>query len=236
MKNKILSISILAILAPLILHFSLFTWNFKGVDGDWLGFFGSYFGLLGAFAIASMQFNKQKTKEDQSDIINNRSFMAVHEFQAPIGIKRIKTHENSRIIETDEYIEFQKWIEESKYSISNISYYKLMQFGLSEVIFDCEFILNIRSVDGKRNFRIGVNLGVIEKGIEIFIPVAIKNEQVVLIDSILIEYTTMKGERIRFVHDLINKVETHSSITFNKPIMEYNIQGSKWIYPNKLTP
>ncbi|OME45309.1 hypothetical protein BSK59_32935 [Paenibacillus odorifer] len=238
-------IPILVFLAPVIINYSLFTWKAPGVFGDpktWLGFLGSYLGVIGAIYLALFQIRKQREYDEKRDKEYNRSYVDMHEFQAPMMLEDVKTHENSRIINTPGYKHLLDIIPEKRYKNTKVSYYKLAHFGNSEVIVDCKFQTEVRfkSEDTWVFEKIEVNIGAIEKGVEIYIPLVPMNIQMgeeMMHDDAVFTYTTSKNERMKLSHNLITQkdelivIHTDAKI---EVLYEYDLNGVEWIYPNKI--
>jgi hypothetical protein len=221
------------------------TWSAPYVAGDdktWIGFFGNYLGLLGAIAIAFFTFNKQKEKDELQDRKNNRSYIVLHDFNAPVKLKNVITNENSRIIITIGYRDLLNLIPKDKYEITNTAFLKLSHFGNPELIFDCHILINIHHEREKeKKYEIDINIGVIEKGIEIFIPLVppeIQENEPIILDKVTIEYSTIKNERLVLVRDYnenekeVLKVKGEDGV--DEVLYEYDLIGSRWIYPNKI--
>jgi len=233
---QILLVVIVIVIAPIILHYSLFTWSAHGVNGDWLSFFGNYLGLIGAFTVAIMQFSKQKQREDQRDRETNRSYIVAHYFTGPLNLKGIKTHENSRIISTPLYekrLELNKL--KSNASNFNCLFYKFSHYGSLDIILNCNFIIEIKTNDLDKTHVIEGYVGIVEKGIEIYIPIIVESESI-FIQSIKVEYNTLKGERILYSYDATTMIESHAIVCKDKPnrvITRDSTISSDWYYPNK---
>jgi hypothetical protein len=243
--NTFLLYLIIALL-PIIINYGLLTWRMPGViteSNPWLAFLGSYLGFIGAISIALMNTNNQQKRNDQIDKESRRSFVVVNDFTAPLTLHNVSTHENSRLIETENYTTFLENNKDNKKDI-NITFLKLAHFGNSEVILDChiEVDYKVDTSQKTQNVHINVNIGIVEKGIEIFIPLIIPEIQEgdnFLIDVIKIEYKTLMNEKLRYVINHENNTEYYSIINKDgkpTPLFELdNTSGSTWIYPQKLT-
>lgn len=138
MKGKLIVVSLIFILIPVTVNYLLFTWRAPNVFGsasDWLGFFANYFGLIGAVSIALYQIHNQKKNEIERDKIDHRSFLVVNKIHSRYGLKNINTSENSRLIETAEYLQFQNNVPRNNHDHYTISYLLIAQYGNSEIIF-----------------------------------------------------------------------------------------------------
>ncbi|WP_165790081.1 hypothetical protein [Paenibacillus sp. GM1FR] len=237
---------------PIILNYALFSWQAPGVNADenaWLGFFANYVGLISAVCIALyQQYNQRKKdkededsrkqKEDEQDRKSNRSFLVLHDFYGNIKLNDVKTHENSRIIETEGY----RWLLNHLQTVTqntdnaNTSFIKLSHYGNPEVILDCK--VNIETKTSKGLNSIKVDIGVFEKGIEIFIPTVPINAYVgETFDVLLVKvtYFTLRNEKIEYTHDLSQKKDICKVFQddHEEVLYEFQLDESRWIYPKK---
>ncbi|GIO03003.1 hypothetical protein J5TS2_36710 [Brevibacillus halotolerans] len=229
------------LLFPAIINYGVLTWRAPGVVGDtsqWLSFLGSYLGLIGAIVIAVYTIQKQKEQTERKEIEDNRSYIVVHDFNAPLKLKNVITNENSRIVETEGYKDLKDRVSSSENV--PVSYLKISQFGNPELIINCQIHIDCRVDVSFEKYEINVNLGSFEKGAEIFIPLlppGLKMGQEVLLDKAVIEYTTLKQERLQLIHDPLNKKETLNLISNNridKVLYEFEMNQVEWTYPNRI--
>lgn len=229
------------LLFPAIINYGVLTWRAPGVVGDtshWLSFLGSYLGLIGAIVIAVYTIQKQKEQTERKEIEDNRSYIVVHDFSAPLKLKNVITNENSRIIETEGHKDLENRVSLSENVI--VSYLKISQFGNPELIINCQIHIDCRVDVSFEKYEINVNLGSFEKGAEIFIPLlppGHERGEEILLDEVVIEYTTLKQERLQLIHDQLNKKETLNLIRnsrVEKVLYEFELNQVKWTYPNKL--
>jgi hypothetical protein len=233
----------LLIMSPVIINYSLFTWEAPGVyknSSAWLGFLGNYLGFLGAFSIAIMQFKNQKQRDEKQDVENNRSYIILHDFQAPIKLSKVKMHENSRLLETKGYKWLLERVNKSEYDYVKASFLKISQFGNSQVILDCNILVSYKDEEGNSLPELNIQTGVIEQDIEVFIPVVPQGIGIgkqVELQMIVVEYTTLMNERLRYVQDFNKEKEYHSIVKKDgkdEVLFEHSLVGSRWTYPNKL--
>ncbi|MGM1044821.1 MAG: hypothetical protein ACQEXX_01605 [Bacillota bacterium] len=237
---------------PIILNYALFSWSAPGLNADenaWLGFFANYVGLISAVCIALYQQHNQrkkdkeeehnqKLKEDEQDRKSNRSFLVLHDFYANIKLINVKTHENSRIIETDGY----KWLVNHLKTVVNVDdvstpFIKLSHYGNPEVILDCKVNIEVESSRGLS--RINVDIGVFEKGIEIFIPIVPRDAdfgETIDLMQVKVTYCTLRNEKIEYTHDLPQKKDICKVLhdDYEELLYEFKLDESSWTYPNKL--
>ncbi|WP_340018388.1 hypothetical protein [Paenibacillus sp. FSL H3-0457] len=239
---------------PIVLNYALFSWQAPGVNADesaWLGFFANYVGLISAVCIALYQqyTQRKKDKEDELDQKkkeedrlkrDNRSYIVLHDFNSNLRLKNVKTHENSRIIETEGYRKLVDSLNKTTGASDtfNTSFLKLSHYGNPEVILDCRVFLQTKTSEGNLgNFK--VDIGVFEKGIEIFIPIVPINAYVgdtIEIIEVKVEYSTLSNEKVHYIHSLPEKKDICKIIYDGKEeiLYEFHLDESSWIYPNKL--
>lgn len=232
------------LLSPIIINYGLMTWSAPGVGGDdksWIGFFGNYLGLVGAIAIAFYSFKKQKEKEEIQDIKNNRSYIVIHDFTAPVNLKNVITSENSRIIKTDGYRDLLEFVPRDEHEHTTTAFLKISHFGNPDLIFDCQIHVDINGVQStEKKYDLDINIGVIEKGIEVFIPLVppkIKQNEEIILGRVTIEYSTIKNEKLMLVHDITNDKDVLKVKGVNgmdEVLYEFDLISSRWIYPNKI--
>lgn len=237
---------------PIVLNYALLSWRAPGLNADenaWLGFFANYVGLISAVCIALyQQYNqrkkdkevehRQRLKEEEQERKTNRSYLVLHDFRSNPRLNNIATPENSRLIETKGY----QWLIEKLKTDGGLdqfttSFIKLSHYGNPEVIFNCKVEIKMQYSKGKGDFK--VDIGVFEKGIEVFIPVVpigtIKREEIE-ISEVKVTYTTIKDETMEYVHDLIKRKDSCRVFYGNHDelLFEFQLDSSSWIYPNKL--
>ncbi|ANY69720.1 hypothetical protein BBD42_26940 [Paenibacillus sp. BIHB 4019] len=239
-KKYIKNVYLWLLISPVIINYGLLSWHMPGVVGGekaWLSFFGSFLGLVGAVLIAMHQMKVQKNNEIKRDQVNNRSYIVMNDFNAPLKLTGIITHENSRLIDTEGYQYLLKLVPKSKQKTVNVSYLKMSHHGNPEVIFDCEIRVELRD-HHKKNHLIDINIGAVEKGIEVFIPLVpegVLEEEEIYLDKVTIKYSTLKNERLMYTQDLIKLRESFISVTDATVIFDHDLIGAKWIFPNKIS-
>jgi hypothetical protein len=235
---------------PILINYLLLTWHMPGVKTEanpWLAFLGSYFGVLGAITIAvynnKIQKDKdrknekvQKDKDRSNELKRYRSFVVMTEFTAHADLKNIKTHENSRIIETEAYQDLVLFNDSTK---AVTSFLKLSQYGNSPIIMDCKLEIRLTNKRTKKEHILNMNIGPIEKDIEVYCPIIPEDTEFgdeVNISYIEISYVTLVNEKMKYVIDHTISKEYYSFI--NDKLQETElfsqaITSSKWSYPNK---
>ncbi|KMY32389.1 hypothetical protein ACZ11_09680 [Lysinibacillus xylanilyticus] len=242
MNKNIIILYASLLLVPVIINYGLLSWSAPGVSMEanpWLGFLGSFLGLIGAISIALLNNHNQKKSDYEKEMKNNRSFIVLNDFQGPIGLKNVKTHENSRLIRTVGYEELLKIVPKDDYVYTSTSYMKISHYGNSDVILDCNICISSEDNEGSQLPDIVVNTGVLEKQIELFIPIAqpsIGMGNIINLNKVVVEYSTLMNERLEYIMDFGNLKECHYVINDKKEkeiLFEFDVKGSKWTYPNK---
>lgn len=207
--------------------------------GGVLSMLGGAMGAFGAYLVARYQLNTEKKEFEEREIQNNRSFIVINDFQGPIGLKNVKTHENSRLIRTEGYEELKKSVSKDDYDYTSTSYIKISHYGNSDVIMDCNICISSENEQGSQLPDILVNTGVLEKHIELFIPIAQPLNGVgntINLSKIVVEYSTLMNERLKCIMDFSDLKERHCAINKRNEediLFEFDVIGSKWTYPNK---
>ncbi|CEG30032.1 hypothetical protein [Peribacillus simplex] len=128
---------------------------------------------------------------------------------------------------------------EKRYNTINTTYLKLSHFGNSPIIMDCKVIVEYKNKGGN-TFELKENIGVIEQGIEVFVPIVTLNAKVnesLTVKVIKLEYKTLMNETIRYVINHITYKEYYCVVNVNgneDKIYEQEITSSSWTYPNKI--
>ncbi|MFD1357666.1 hypothetical protein ACFQ4X_07085 [Fictibacillus halophilus] len=243
MKLKLKWLYLIILLIPIIINYGLLSWTAPGVSTNtnpWLAFLGSYLGFIGAISIALLNTNNQQLRNEQIDKEGKRSLVVVNDFFAPMTLHNINTHENSRLIETENYSEFSEIHKHDKDTI-NISFIKLSHFGNSDVILDTEITIQYRLHEAATIHEVQVHIGIMEKNIEVFVPLIvpnIKQEEHLLVDVITVNYKTLMNEKFKYIIDHLQCNEFYYIVNEDNtetPLYELNnTSGSTWIYPKKL--
>lgn len=232
---------VLFLVTPIVINYALLSWRAPGVngdEGDWLGFFANFVGVIGAVAIAIFQFRKQRELDRERDIEQNRSYVDIQDFSGPMMLVDVKTHENSRIISTEGYEHLKKALPRTNYKGSEIPYLKISHYGTAPIITRCnievEYIYQQNGI--RKPDTVNYFLASIEQGVEIYIPlVPVGSDENSTIDmvSLTFEYVTLKGERLKLVRKYNSITETLFGEK-NEIIYSEELQAANWIYPNKI--
>lgn len=224
---------------PVILNYTIFSWGAKGVQGnlsDWFSFLGNYLGLIGAVSIALLQMRRQKDRDIEQDIESKRSYVVAHNFEANLKLDRVKTHQDSRILETEAY---KKLLH--RHPLTNdvkTSFLRLVQYGNSPVILDCKISVDTKYADNTVH-KLRENIGVMEHGVEFFVPVVpphAKLNEDISVELIVIEYKTLINEALKFVINHETNKEYYCSVDkdgIEHTLFEQEISKSSWTFPNK---
>lgn len=78
-KKEFLIGTLLIIALPVVLNYLIFSWRAPGVNGDWMGFLGSYLGaIIGVIVVyitARMQLNSQKVENRENKVFQVRPYL-----------------------------------------------------------------------------------------------------------------------------------------------------------------
>lgn len=243
MKKNLILLYGLLLLVPVIINYGLLTWTAPGVSvypNPWLGFLGSYLGIIGAISIALMNNNNQKKRDEEQDKKNHRSYISLQDFLGPLGLNTIKTNENSRLILTEGYNDLKNEVSKDQYIETKLIYFKISQFGDSKVILNCKIAISYEEYNGTQPLDTIVNTGVLEQGIELFVPALPINSKLgekINLKKVIVEYSTLRNEKMRLVHNYEISKEYQSVLDINgkeHKLFEFDIVGASWTYPNKL--
>lgn len=210
-----------------------------------LGFWGAILSGLVAYLVASYQIHAQNKKSVEKEIVDSRSYIIQEEFLAPIRLEGIKTHENSKILSNNFYIKALDQSNNQQFNGNfNIPFYKFHHSGNAAIILDCHINIDLtgESAQGMyENYHLSSHLSVLEKGVEIYVPLINLEYENILVEKMSIQYKTVKEEYILYKLDLQEMKETHEVISFNSEneiinkemLHEISLNGVNWIYPNK---
>lgn len=212
-----------------------------GDESSWVGFFGNYSGgIIGgiiAFIIARGQIKENRDEIELSEREKSRSYIILEEFIAPVKLENVITHNNSKILSNDYYEQIKN---DPGAKEMSIAFFKIHHSGLPEIILDCEIGVELRggieSNPTTSPYLIESHISVLEKGTEIFIPLANKEHQYIYPNGVSISYKTIKGEKIRYSYDVGKMEEKHELINEDGTLLllyKVNLKGVKWIYPAK---
>jgi hypothetical protein len=226
---------------PIIINYLLLTWHFPGVQGnynDWLGFFSNYsggiIGAIGAYFVAIHQIKKQKEIDDVNDTESNRSLIILEEFSARPDLHNVITHSDSKLLRSYGYDEIKE-----VYKDKHIPFYRIKHVGKPELILNCKIEIVFDDKKHKDKPIEVFNLHALEKGIEVFIPLMLtENNKASYPKTVKISYLTICKEKILFEYNIDEKFERHLLINEkkDKPTELHNITIEKedWILPAKL--
>ena len=212
----------------------------KNIIIGFLGFWGALLSGLVAYLVAANQIRAQNAKADEQEIKNARSFIILEELTAPIKLNGIITHENSKILSNEYYEDVKEHFREDGIFIP---FYKIHHSGNSDIILDCHIEAVVEGDDSSEEFgyHISSHLSVLEKGTEIFIPVANVRYKEILMKSLTITYKTLRGELIFYKYDPVRMREKHELIVKNnlgkivdrQTLYDIDLRGISWVYPAK---
>lgn len=236
-----------ALFAPIGVNILMFIPSFGFSFGnalDWLGFFGNYSGgIIGgivAYIIASSQIKAQNDAVEKTNIESSRSYIVLEEFTGPVDLKGVATHQNSKILSNEYYDDIKK---DPRSNNMSIPFYKIHHSGLPDIILDCEitaYLFGEKDDIEKTTspYIIKSHISVLEKNVELFIPIAKVDSNYIYPKKVTVIYTTIHKERIQYTYDVDGQLETHDLLKKDgnkeKELYKVNLQGVEWIYPNKI--
>jgi len=202
------------------------------IVGGILSMFGGLLGAIGAYFIAVQQINKQKEILEKKDVEENRAFIILEEFNAKPGLENVITNSESRLMSNEVYEENRR-----KNKDDSIPFYRVRHVGKSEIIIDCKIEINY---DIEKHITVPketIYLHVIEKGTEIFLPLAFADNETTSYPRLVkIYYKTMKNESILFEYNLFENIQKNILLRPEEGhliINEIKLQKANWILPAK---
>jgi hypothetical protein len=211
-----------------------------GLIDSWIQLYGGIFGniiggIIGgyvAFLIATHQINKQKENESE----NYRSYITGQHMTSKLALDDLKTPMNSRILYTEELEDLLTNPALKGEKDKELQFYKFEHYGLSDIILDCVIEIEFTTKNCNDIIRVNANSGVVEKGIELFIPLSRKGRMDLSFLKVTFEYTTIKGERLRYFNTA--ESEGHLLVKPNGKTKIINVLkrtiNNDWIYPNRI--
>ncbi|WP_214747857.1 hypothetical protein [Exiguobacterium sp. s189] len=222
----------LIFIMPIIIH-TLMLFGNATTDNDWIGFFGSYIGgIIGAVValwIVNVQVKSakkgieeqidfQKKLNDSKEIIEQRVYV-----DYTMEINSIILNEMSP---QNKYILLHSHV--STIIHNNINedlgkmkahFLKTRYYGGASCILDIKIEIellesNNQDFNEEVKYTAKMSMSGLNRDETIYIPLFLKYEKLHLI-FVKIEYSTLSGERIKFVSDLLNKTEEYYTITEN---------------------
>ncbi|MBO2943568.1 hypothetical protein JJQ72_06200 [Paenibacillus sp. F411] len=233
------------LIIPIAINYGLLSWRGPGVHGstgEWLGFFANFLGVLGAVLIALFQFRKQRELDEQREIENNRSYVDIQEFRATMMLVGVKTHENSRIISTNEFEKLKNKLHTEEYKSYQVPYLKISHYGIAPVITDCHIQLKVSFVmnDSEQIETYDFFVGAMEKDIELFIPLippgGKANGTTAVKEYVKFDYVSLRGEQLTLIVDYKSNTEVLYTNRDSKQDLIYKsaLKSVNWVFPNKI--
>lgn len=272
MKNNILNktvlsrfiiISLIICIIPILINYFIMGNDVPSFwdNSDWAGFLGSYLGgIIGGLATLFAIYittretrTLEKDKRDNDELENkekekllNRSYLIAEEMDN-LGL-RLEGYNNSgdiRILETENYIEIENYINEQKIKTIKANYLKIKNIG-PNLVTNCEFklIINIKDNDNyNEEYIINSSVPIMQINQEVFIMSQIlklpsKPTYQQLLTDIKIKYTTTIGEEI-FYHYNVESDEGNTICVENyyteengiiKELLSTKSQPVSWIH------
>ncbi|SDZ79199.1 hypothetical protein SAMN05421743_101217 [Thalassobacillus cyri] len=239
-RNLFIGIIFCILVAPFVVNLLLSFSTPITFGSNWESFFGSYIGSiiggLTAFFIAYYQIEKQKNSANNKELKENRSYIIVEEFTAPVDLSNTKHKEFSKLVLNEYYEEFKSNYSKAELKSISIPYYKINHRGIPEIILDCSVECELSEDEGyKQTYKIEAHIGIFEKDIDVFIPIVKGKAEKVYVKSVKVNYSTIKGEKMQYFLDIDKKEEKHITFLENnkkETIFNFKINSSNWILPN----
>ena len=224
-KKILLFLSFLFI--PIFVH-SLMTFGNAVVDNDWISFFGNYFGaivgVMAAVLISRTQIKSSKEdlleqiKEQNKQVkkrINNEIY--VQKLSTRVFINYTLTYDDAILSTKNEddneillHYQMNKFIEHNDNEFLKTAitqFVRIEYFGSAEAILDVSIRLVLQQEDETQYvghiYRTGI-----KKDRNVYISLHPAEAKSVL-TKIVMEYTTLSQERIKFISDLLNNKEEY---------------------------
>lgn len=237
-------ITAIFLLTPILLNYCLLSWRAPGVVGNpeaWIGFFASFLGVLGAVGIATYQIKIQKERDEHTLRVNNRSYFSATQYKGTIRISKNDCRENSRVILTDAYRMLLKLTDVKDDYNDKTIYMRILHFGNPELVFNCKIAVYVEELQLDEVYVVESQIASIEKGTEVFLPLAYERklkETSLRVHKILIEYSTVMNERMKFYANHIEgKTELYSLYDGQEELIYSNPSVPQtWLYPEDPKP
>ncbi|WP_101847118.1 hypothetical protein [Halobacillus sp. Marseille-P3879] len=241
---------VLSVGLPLVIYFLMNLTDSEN-NSEWIGFFGSYAGaIVGAFV--ALTVSRMQTKSSRDDLkiqiekqerlaaeqlaqekhlqrIDNRTFLDYTMFQAPLLMEE-RPKETSRILLHDRLQLFinhhsNQWLREQIALFIKLDYY-----GRAPCILDVTIRMNLASPE--ENYTVTVYKNGMNKEDHLYIPISI-GEETEQLTKLEVTYTTLFKEKLKFVSDLIHKVERYYSINAQNEtlIYEREFKNESYMFP-----
>lgn len=225
MKNIIVFIIIVLTVVcfgvPLFIDYFIFGNTFISnlTNGEWASFLGSYLGgIIGGGAtlltifISIKYAEKQRTKDRK---IDNRVYLMFDEIDN-LGLKlegyNYRGESDIRIIETENYTEFENLAKEKSFSNIRLNYFMIRNEG-PNVVTSCEITLKIVN-DSSRETIIKSTIPIIRVNQEYFILAQsmILYPAPQLLKEVEIKYFTVLGEEMKYTYYVDKKGDGSSCL------------------------
>ncbi len=217
----ILSIIFLLILLPVFIDNFLMGNDVPSfwTNGEWAGFLGSYLGgILGGLATLLAIYitnnetrkierdNRERNKDEQKskERKENRAYVVVEEIDnLGLRLEGYNTSGDIRILETDNYIEFEKLISTKQVKIKGFNYLKVKNIG-PQLITNCKFVMTIKDETQRKEVKVSQSIPMMQANQEIFIMAqSLKfGKDPHLVESVDFWYNTIVGEQMLYRYNV----------------------------------
>ncbi|WP_226536443.1 hypothetical protein [Fictibacillus halophilus] len=235
-KKILFGICLGIILIPFTVNILLIG-RFPFTNGDdWQGFFGDFFGAIIGGLTAFLLLQLQRDDNNENDAKINRSFVYIENYKGHYRLKGVDLLSNTKVIETEEYINFIKGKTTKELEQGSLTFYKIGHRGYGETIFNCKVTFKFFGIDKDNNKhpkQTLYRLPMLSKGEEIYLPFIDNNFNNFEIQEIDITYKTMVNEHIIFNHNLETLTETYytTEVSNQNKIMVSPIKKINWFFP-----
>lgn len=197
-------------------------------DNDWISFFGNYFGAI-VGVVAAVLISRTQIKSSKDDLleqikeqnkqvkerINNEIY--IQKLSTRVFINYTLTYDDAILSNKEEaeneillHYQMKKFIEHNdneflKKAITQ--FVKIEYFGSAESILDVSIKLVLKQ-EGEADYEGHIYRTGITKDRNVYIPLhPVKADSI--LNKIVMEYTTLSKERIKFISDLLNDKEEY---------------------------
>lgn len=172
--------------------------------------------------------------------ISKRSFLAIEELYAPLGLKKLKVEPNTKLFVNDDYEMLNKEAQKMQKNL-RATYLKIWNIGPGSMI-NCSLKFEIEHLkDSNMKWKFDYFIPLIQEGEYIIVPAVNKDmiEAEIFIKKIVFEYTTQAYETMYYEEERYSDSENcRQTLSVDKTLSRepiYSHDGPKsvsWIYLN----
>lgn len=201
---------------------------------NWHGFWGSYLGsIIGVFGVymsTKIQLDEQKKLIEQESKTSYRVYLSVAELIAPPKLNNIIAADYCKIITKDYYEDIKNMTDVW------ISFYQISYTGNAEAIVDCSMEIEFKDDENRIRYE-KIAIGFIAKDDEIYVPLCFENTINLDIRKVRMVYTTLHGEKMEFINDLLSNECTYKiieEVSKEDMLLKYSIESVNYLYPKRV--